>query len=182
MRVETLRRLVMSTVIGLLLMASLLTFGGCDRAEKLGEWAWGDALRARVTVMHRLPDILVLAEDGESFLRVSPEGEGNELVAVYVEVVNDETSKILLSLDSETAELDEREATSRDFYPIDPFTRGTPTEEFHEDETYYSPILWVPIELDKNYQVAGWMIFEVPEGLRFRRMVWRESDTIFIDF
>ena len=55
-------------------------------------------------------------------------------------------------------------------------------EEVGEDEVYYAPLLWGPVELQKAHQLAGWMIFETAKDTKFRRMVWRESDTIFISF
>jgi hypothetical protein len=160
---------------------SVVVLAGCGEApEKFGEWAWGDVLRGRVTALERLPDALIMAEDGETFKRVTPE-EGKELVVAYVELANDEASKVLMSIGTQSAELDER-TTSRESHPVDSFARGVETEEFGEDETYYWPLLWGNVELNKGFQIAGWMIFEAEEGSKFRRMVWRESDTIFISF
>lgn len=174
---RTLRLLIVCTVM----VTALIILAGCGEGpEKFGEWAWGDVLRGRVTALERLPDALIMAEDGETYKRVTPE-EGNELVVAYVELANDETSKILLSIGVESAELDERD-TSMESHPVDPFARGVDTEEFGEDETYYWPLLWGPVELDKGFQITGWMIFEAEKGSKFRRMVWRESDTIFISF
>jgi hypothetical protein len=172
--------------LAIVLASTMLGLVACGPgAEKLGEWYGGDALIARVTALQRKAEILVLALDSQpdalKFLRITP-AEGNELVVAYVEVINQETSRIVLTLDTGAAELDTRKATAEEYHPIDVFARGEPTEEFGEGETYYAPILWDQVDLLKEHQLVGWMVFEVPKGERFRQMVWRASDTIFIEF
>lgn len=186
MRLGTLRRTKIGVILAVVLASIMLGLVACGPgAEKLGEWYGGDALIARVTALQRKADILVLARDSQpdalKFLRVTP-AEGNELVVAYVEVINQKTPRIVLTLDTKAAELDTRRATAEEYYLVDVFARGEPTEEFAEGETYYAPILWDKVDLLKEHQLVGWMVFEVPKGERFRQMVWRASDTIFIEF
>ena len=42
----------------------------------------------------------------------------------------------------------------------------------------FKPFLWGNINLDKNFQVQGWMVFDVPKGLILGTIWWEEVDSI----
>lgn len=114
-------------------------------------------------------------------LIVRPKDQGNELALVQMDVVNHGAARVFLSIDADSMELSDEEAI-RQFDPVDPFVEGVEVEEPSEDEGKYVPLLWKPIELDKDYQISGWVIFEVPKGMQFKRLVWRETDSVYIYF
>jgi len=182
----TLKRINIGIILAIVLLSTLLGLTACGPgAEKLGEWYGGDVLVGRVTALQRKADILVLSPDSQQddlkFLRVTPQ-EGQEFVVAYIEVRNDKTSMMVLTLDSEAVEIDSRESSANSYFPIDVFARGVETDQFVEGETYYDSILWGDYDLEKGYQLTGWMVFEVPKGETFRQLAWRASDTIFIQF
>ena len=53
------------------------------------------------------------------------------------------------------------------------------TEESELDK--YTPFLNGHIELNKGYEVQGWMVFDIPRSIKPLTIWWRESDDIVID-
>jgi len=177
---KTFRKMALVAVVAAVLIPALFVLAACGYSERFGEWYKGDTLIGRVTAIRRLPDILIFAEDGQSYKRITPE-PGNEIVAVYVEIINQDVSKIAISLEEGSAELDRLDGTA-EWKQMNAFARGVTVTEFKEGEQYYDQLMWGSKELIKGYQIQGWSLFEVPKGTKFLRFVWREADTIFMPF
>ena len=43
-------------------------------------------------------------------------------------------------------------------------------------------MLWGEIELERNFQATGYMVFDVPKGLTLGSVWWSEFDDIIADF
>ena len=46
----------------------------------------------------------------------------------------------------------------------------------------YSPFIWGEIELGRNTQVEGWLVFDVPKGLILGSLWWEEIDSMVVDY
>ena len=62
------------------------------------------------------------------------------------------------------------------------FAASKPTDPGDPDENLYSPFLWGEVNLDREFQVEGWMVFDVPKGLVLGSLWWDEVDSIIADF
>ena len=157
--------------------------------QNLGRPAKGDSLIVIIQRLERVQEIRFLGADGVHYL-VKPEADGNELIAARIGVHNDEATRVLLTVDKESAELrgfegDERYAPLG-MYDLDSLmdTHVRMVEDTHPSENRFVPFLAGPISvgcmdgLPEDHSVEGWMVFEVPRGVKLKEMRWG-TGTVF---
>jgi len=90
-----------------------------------------------------------------------------------------EVTPYAVFIDTEAAELGDRGGSRG--WNIDPYVNSViiATEESELDK--YTPFLNGHIELNKGFEVQGWMIFDIPRSIKPLTIWWRESDDIVID-
>jgi hypothetical protein len=111
---------------------------------------------------------------------IRPKASNRQLAAVQVTVVNRTSTVMPLLIDPEAARLGDRRGQR--INALDPFDRSDVIEAADEEENKYSPLLWGDIQLDRNFQVAGWVIFDVPKGLTLGTLWWNEVDEVVADY
>jgi hypothetical protein len=164
--------------IGLLLLLGLALLGvGCYNSQLTSEWVRGSQLSMGVGAI-RVTDQAIFTQEGQS--RVVRPAEGQALAAVPVRLRNDRTGKALLFLDENTAVL--RDQGGRQYTPIDPFARGVAFDGPADDREVFTPFLWGQISLDQNFQISGWLLFEVRPDSEWQELEWRQGDTIVARF
>ena len=109
-----------------------------------------------------------------------PRASNRQLAAVLVTVVNRTSTVMPLLVDPEAARLGDRRGER--IGALDPFDRYGTVDVPDDDEDRYSPLLWGDIQLDRNFQVQGWLIFDVPKGLTLGTLWWDEVDEVVADF
>ena len=110
---------------------------------------------------------------------VKPISANNKLVVVKLKIINDSVTHVSVFVDTEAAELGDRGGSRG--WNIDPYVNSVivATEESELDK--YTPFLNGHIELNKGFEVEGWMIFDIPRSVKPLTIWWRESDDIVID-
>ena len=110
---------------------------------------------------------------------VKPISANNKLVVVKLKMINDSVTHVPVFIDTEAAELGDRGGSRG--WNIDPYVNSVivATEESELDK--YTPFLNGHIELNKGFEVQGWMIFDIPRSIKPLTIWWRESDDIVID-
>ena len=111
---------------------------------------------------------------------IRPKASNRELAAVLVTVVNRTSTVMPLLIDPEAARLGDRRGQR--INALDPFERSDLVEAADEEEDQYSPLLWGEIDLDRHFQVEGWIVFDVPKGLTLGTLWWDEVDDVLADF
>ena len=163
----------------LLLLASSLALISCgsDEPEKVSS-------RGRSLEVHTTHPLIV---DKVAFRDVSgqhrvirPKASNRQLVLLDVTLVNRTSLITPLLIDEEAAQIGDRRGERID--AIDPFEASRVVDRADPDEDLYTPFLWGQIELDKEFQVQGWVVFDVPKGLILGSLWWEEVDTIITDF
>ena len=109
-----------------------------------------------------------------------PRASNRQLAAVLVTVVNRTSTVMPLLVDPDAARLGDRRGER--IQAMDPFDRYGTVDEPDVDEDKYAPLLWGDIQLDRNFQVQGWVIFDVPKGLTLGTLWWDEVDEVVADF
>jgi hypothetical protein len=99
---------------------------------------------------------------------------------IDVTIVNRTSLITPLLVDPEAAKLGDRR--SERISPLNPFERAEFVDAASPDEDMFQPFLWGNVELDKNFQVQGWMVFDVPKGLILGTLWWEEVDSIVADY
>ena len=119
--------------------------------------------------------------DGNGELRViRPSASNRQLAAVLITVVNRTSTVMPLLIDPEAADLGDRRG--KRMAAIDPFERSIEASSSDDDTDKFMPLLWGEIDLDREFQVQGWVFFDVPKGLTLGTLWWNEVDDVLLDY
>ena len=120
-----------------------------------------------------------------------PKASNRQIAAVCVTVVNRTSTVMPLEINPEAARLGNRRG---DRIPAaDPFDRPVILDESSgeplltdtgddEDLSRCTQLLWGQVQLDRNFQVSGWLLFDVPKGLTLGTFWWDEVDEVVLDY
>ena len=120
-----------------------------------------------------------------------PAASNRQMAAVCVTVVNRTSTVMPLEINPEAARLGNRRGER--IPASDPFERSTivdSTDEAsilrdtgdEEDLSRCTQLLWGQVQLDRQFQVSGWMLFDVPKGLTLGTFWWDEVDEVVLDY
>ena len=108
---------------------------------------------------------------------VSPAGDGTDLVIVEVTVINATSGAVQMVVDRDAAEL--RIVDSVGVKPIDMLDRSY-TVEVNPSSRWFVPdfrVMWGSYTLNRNEQLSGHLVFEVPSGSEFSEFRWAAGDS-----
>ncbi len=148
-----------------------------DRGDVIG--VRGRTIEIHATRPTIVESVTYTGEGGE-FRTLRPSASNRQLAAVEVTVVNRTSTVMPLLVDPEAARLGDRRGER--IPAMDPFDRYRVAESPGEDLDKYSPLLWGDIQLDRDFQVKGWVIFDVPKGLTLGTIWWDEVDEVVADY
>ena len=111
---------------------------------------------------------------------VRPRASNRQLAMVEIAVVNRTSTVMPLLIDEEAAELGDRRGERIE--ALDPFVNSRVVEAAGPKEGEFAPLLWGEVQLDRDFQVKGWMIFDVPKGLTLGSVFWNEIEEIIADY
>ncbi len=141
------------------------------------------AVRGRSIEIHAERPVVVEKisfSSGDDHRLIRPRASNRELAAVLVTVVNRTSTVMPLLIDPEAARLGDRRGER--ISALDPFERSAQVETTDEEEDRFAPLLWGQIQLDRNFQVSGWVLFDVPKGLTLGTLWWDEVDEVVADY
>ena len=161
-----------------LMLASLAAMScGSDDPERVS--ARGRSLEVHTSHPVIVEKVAFLDNSGQHRV-IRPRASNRQLVLLDVTIVNRTSLITPLLIDEEAAQIGDRRGERID--AIDPFKASRVVDVADPEEDLYSPFLWGEIELDREFQVQGWMVFDVPKGLILGSLWWEEVDTIITDF
>ena len=178
------RFFAVSATLTLIIMTLLLT--GCGSDDPDFAFARGRSIEIhaqRPVMLEKVSFSSTSTTGGVSTLQhriIRPKASNRQLAAVQVTVVNRTSTVMPLLIDPEAARLGDRRGQR--INALDPFDRSDVIEAADEEENKYSPLLWGDIQLDRNFQVEGWVLFDVPKGLTLGTLWWDEVDDVLADF
>ena len=111
--------------------------------------------------------------------QIRARASNRQLAVVEVTVVNRTSIVTPLRISSESAQLGDRRGQRID--ALDPFESGRPIAELSEGDQTYTGFLWGDTQLEREFQITGWMVFDVPKGLTLGTFWWREVDQISVN-
>ena len=167
----------------LLIQFDRIEFGSTDPLP-VGRTEKGDNLIIRLDDIERVKDVRYTGTDENHYL-VRPQDDDNELVVLRLTVQNVEATQLLFTIDENAAELrgfglDEK------YRSLDVISRSVRVDEEADSSVdRFVPFLWNPpgqsTELKQSFQVAGWLVFELPEGTKLKELRWEAAgDVIYI--
>lgn len=161
----------------IMLSALALTACGSDEQEKVV--ARGRSLEVHTTYPLIVEKVAFRDSSGQHRV-IRPKASNRQLVLLDVTLVNRTSLITPLLIDEDAAQIGDRRGERID--AIDPFGASRVVDAADPDEDLYTPFLWGQIELDREFQVQGWVVFDVPKGLILGSLWWEEVDTIITDF
>ena len=123
-----------------------------------------------------------MGKDGKARV-ITPSASIRQFVVMKPTVVNMTSTVIPLLVDTEAAKIGDRR--SRRFPAVDPIAKARVISTVLEESPTVkdiSPILWGDVELARQTQVEGYMVFDVPKGVILGTLFWDEIEYIPIDF
>ena len=117
---------------------------------------------------------------GGEHREIRPRASNRQLALVQVTVVNRTSTTMPLLVDPEAARIGDRRGERIE--ARNPFEDYKVVDHASEDEDAYAPLLWGDIELNREFQVQGWMIFDVPKNLTLGSFWWHEIDEVVGDY
>lgn len=163
----------------LLLLAASFALLSCGSAEPEKVSARGRSLEVHTT--HPLIVEKVAFTDGSGQYRViHPKASNRQLVLLDITLINRTSLVTPLLIDEDAAQLGDRRGER--INALDPFEASRVLDTADPETDLYTPFLWGPIDLDREFQVQGWMVFDVPKGLILGSLWWEEVDAIITDF
>ncbi len=139
----------------------------------------GRSLELHATEPNLVDKIAFLDSQGKHRV-LRPRASNRQLAMVDVTIVNRTSLVTPLLVDPDAADLGDRRGER--ISPLNPFEHAEFVDAASPDEDKFKPFLWGEVELDKNFQVQGWMVFDVPKGLILGTIWWEEVDTIVGDY
>ena len=172
----------------------MLGLGACsDVSPVLGQYFQGRVLVISIVTIERVDQLRYSTLDSEQVehhWRITPSEEDLELVLVRLKVENHTATSAIVSVDEQAAEL--RDFFRGKYFPIDVNKRveevSAPSNPAEERPVVF---LWnrtledgstEAFQLQKDFGVDGWMVFEAPKGTKFRDLRWRAGDSLTIEF
>ena len=148
----------------------------------MGKGAKGDALIIRIDEIQRVQEIRYLGTDGNHYLIV-PSSRDNELVAINLLLHNAESGRLFLTVDEEAAEI--RGSNTNETYKLLDLSlqnekNVSRVDSTHPSEGRYTPFIAGPLELNKDFQVKGWLVFDVPKDTTLGHLRWGAGDIVYI--
>ena len=122
---------------------------------------------------------------GKHYL-IRPSQGDHILAAAHLEIRNKEANLVYFSANKDSARL--RDDKYLDYQPIDPLQEREEVAETDPKEDAILPFIWGDVSLPRQCgglpycELKGWMLFEVPRGIKFHQLIWEAADTIYMPF
>lgn len=156
-----------------LLVVSLASACGEDRLTSITQA--GRGLTMNVRDLQQVDGIIYQDEDFK-YYSVGPAQPGHQLVVAEVTIWNNLSGRLSLFVNEEAALL--QGADGREFDALDPYGRRVELNEAPAALSPHLPFLWGPSDLPQDFNISGWMVFEVPDDLDITRLEWEQVDSL----
>ena len=157
----------MKNITLLILTLTILTLISCKQEITLVGKS-GRSLEILVDKPLKLENLDYVHLNGQ-YNRLFPKASNRILALVEVTVINRTSTVVPIKIDEDASLLGDSRGETIE--PLNPFKNEQLIILNEPIKDIYSPLLWGDIELARNTQVSGWMIFDVPRGLRLNSFI-----------
>ena len=163
-----------------LVLTMLSILAACGGSNNTGSISYtGRSLEIHASKPEAVEKVAFVDFEGRHRL-LRPIASNRQLAVVNITLVNRTSTIIPLLVDPSAAELGDRR--TRRIEAVDIFEVADVIDTADSEEGNFVPFLWGKVELQRNTQVGGWMVFDVPKGLKLHTLWWNEVDGIIADF
>ena len=161
-----------------MVLITLVAIVGCG-SESTVVATRGRVLEVYADVPQITDRLSYVGRDGGHYV-LRPKASNRRLAVVNVTIVNRTSTIIPIVIDGEALRLGDRRGER--IKALDPFTDAVAVEVSSPDEGKFNPFLWGDLEVPRFFQASGWVVFDVPRGLKLGSLFWDEVDTITVDY
>ena len=123
-------------------------------------------------------DAMTYRDVDNLYFSVGPVEPGHDLVVAKVTIWNTRSGRLSLFVDGDAVIL---EGSKREkAFAIDPYQRRQALASAPPNLGRYTPLLWGPADLPQDFNITGWMAFEVPQDVDIKSLKWEQVD--FLSF
>ncbi|MBI4298589.1 MAG: hypothetical protein HY666_02390 [Chloroflexi bacterium] len=141
-------------------------------SDEVGKWYHGRNLYINLDRAYRVDKVVNTDVSGKNTL-LRPQKADYELAALFITVANFSAARNLIFIDGDAAFVVDEEGNN---YPLINPLQGEQGPDSDPEMNKYGPPLWGSADLPKDYQISGWIYFEVPRGRRLSYILWEEAD------
>ena len=156
-----------------LLVISLASACGADRLTSITQA--GRGLTMNVRDLQQVDGIIYQDEDFK-YYNVGPAQPGHQLVVAEVTIWNNLSGRLSLFVNEEAAKLEGVDGQEVD--ALDPYGRRVELDAPPAALSPHLPFLWGPSDLPQDFNITGWMVFEVPDEMEISRFEWEQVDSL----
>ena len=135
----------------------------------------GRGLTMNVSELQVVDGVIYQDVDSE-FYSVGPAMEGHDLIVARVTIWNTRSGLLSLNIDEDSGRLDGTDGEQS--FPVDPYERRVKLDAPPAALSPHLPFLWGPSELPQDFNISGWMVFELPVGTEIAQLRWEQVDAL----
>jgi len=166
---------VFAILVPILVLAAVAACGGGDPEAVARR---GRSLEIHLEPLDITQRLSFVDTSGQRFV-IRPRATNRRLAAANVTIVNRTSTVIPLLIDTDSVQLGDRRGER--IGALDPLAAARVDDSPNAVEFVYTPFLWGEIELERHFQISGWVVFDVPKGLRLSSLWWNEVDKMILD-
>ncbi len=129
----------------------------------------------------RVAEKVIFTDGNDNRWVIRPKASNRQIAVVELTIANFSTTVASLLLNESAALLGDRRSDRIE--PINPFESASPADGDERGALVLDgQFLWGLVELEKDRQIEGAFIFDVPKGLILGTLWWEQTDTVSLDF
>lgn len=164
--------------ITLLLVLNTVIWSGCIRTPDKEYGGRGEILAVGAH-KPKLMDQVLYSVEGQNF-SISSSEDNFQIAVVKLRVVNMKSTQVTLNVDRDAVTIVSKDGqTFSPFYPED---MASKTSDIHPEGNPYGLHVWGSFQLNKGYEIAGTVFFEVPKGLEFSDTIWDNVEYVRVPY
>ena len=129
----------------------------------------------------KVAEKVIFTDGNDNRWVIRPKASNRQLAVVDMTIANFSTTVASLLLNESAALLGDRRSDRIE--PINPFDSASPADGDDRGALVLEgQLLWGLVELEKDRQIEGAFVFDVPKGLILGTLWWEQTDTVSLDF
>jgi len=114
-----------------------------------------------------------------TYYKVRPSDPEKKLAVASITLRNDKSTRLVMNVDDKSYRLLDK--AGAEYLSVDPFKNSELSPSVPNNEGLYTWV-WGQFDIQKEFGVTGWALFEVPKDLKPTQLRWDTVETIFVRF
>ena len=159
------------------LLTAMLMIAGCGPSPDI-VLARGRILQISATPLQTVLDI-GYSEQQKSYA-IRPRAVGKALFLTRVSILNRTAGLASILVDDQAVFVEDSQGNR--YRPVNPFEPRDPVTSPLAMDGAFTPFLWGNSEVRENFEVSGWLVFELPQNSHVRVLLWDQVENLRLFF